>query len=156
MINKGLLFALLPILALASPNMARADGTTDSIAKAKPTEVPQAHLTLREIMDKLQITKEQRHLLQQNRAANRKKLVVIKGKINEKRVDLENEIEKAEPDKDRIKQLTAEIGVLLGQKYDILIEAELDVEKILTPQQVDQLKTLQGHEVLIPTANDIF
>ena len=156
MIKKGLLFALLPILALASQNMARADSTTDSSAKAKPTEVPQIHLTLREIMDKLQMTKEQRHLLQQNRAAYRKKMVVIKGKISEKKVDLENEIEKAESDRDRIKQLTAEIGALLGQKYDILIEAELDVEKILTPQQVDQLKTLQGHEVLIPTANDIF
>ena len=153
--NKGLAFAFFCALTLISMDLVRADAAPDSAVKAKPTEPPQAHLTRKEVMDKLQVTKDQKHLLQQNRAAYRKKIAVIEGQIKVKKVDLENEVEKAEPDADKIDQLTSEIGALLGQKYSTQIKAELEVEKkILTPQQVEQLKALQGQEVFVP--NDIF
>ena len=116
---------------------------------------PQARLTRKELMDRLQVTKEQKALLRQNRANYRKKIAVIDGQLKVKKVDLENEIEKPEPDKAKVDQLTAEIGVLLGKKFDAQIEAELEIEKsILTPQQVELLKSLQGREVFVP--NDIF
>ena len=123
-------------------------------APSKPGD-PQAHLTRKEMMDKLQVTKEQKALLRQNRANYRKKIAVIDGQLKVKKVDLENEIEKPEPDQVRIDQLTSEIGALLAQKYSAQIKAELEIEKkILTAQQVDQLKALQGREVFVP--NDIF
>jgi len=106
-------------------------------------------------MDKLQVTKDQRLLLRQNRATYRHKIAVIEGQFKVKKVELENEIEKPDPDLDKIDQLTSEIGTLLGQKYSTQIKAELEVEKkILTPDQAEQLKTLQGREVFVP--NDIF
>lgn len=152
---KGLLFPFVFTLALSFLGWAHAETAMDSSAKPKPTEPPQAHLTRREIMDKLQVTKDQKHLLQQNRATYRKKIAVIEGQIKVKKVDLENEVEKTDPDADKIDQLTSEIGALLAQKYSTQIKAELEVEKkILTPQQVEQLKALQGQEVFVP--NDIF
>lgn len=153
--NKSLFFSLLCTLALASSGSTLAETAPDAPAKAKPTESPQAHLTRKEIMDKLQVTKDQKHMLQQNRAAYRKKIAVIEGQIKVKKVDLENEVEKTDPEMDKIDQLTSEIGALLAQKYSTQIKAELEVEKkILTPQQVEQLKALQGQEVFVP--NDIF
>ena len=128
------------------------ESSTPAPSKAGETQV---HLTRKEMMDKLQVTKEQKVLLRQNRAHYRKKIAVIDGQLKVKKVDLENEVEKPEPDKEKIDQLTAEIGVLLGKKYDAQIEAELEIEKkILTPQQVELLKSLQGREVFVP--NDIF
>ena len=121
----------------------------------KPAETTQPHLTRKEMMDKLQVSKEQKVLLRHNRADYRKKIAVIDGQLKVKKVDLENEIEKPEPDLTRIDQLTSEIGALLAQKYSAQIKAELEIEKkILTPQQVDLLKSLQGREVFVP--NDIF
>ena len=152
---KGLLFLFVLSVVLSLAGLAHTETAPDTTVKPKPTEAPQAHLTRREIMDKLQVTKDQKHLLQQNRAAYRKKIAVIEGQIKIKKVDLENEVEKAEPDTDKIDQLTSEIGALLAQKYSTQIKAELEVEKkILTPQQVEQLKALQGQEVFVP--NDIF
>jgi len=152
---KGLLFPFILTLVLSSFGWAQAETAPDTTVKPKPTEALQSRLTRREIMDKLQVTKDQKHLLQQNRAAYRKKIAVIEGQIKVKKVDLENEVEKADPDMDKIDQLTSEIGGLLAQKYSTQIKAELEVEKkILTPQQVEQLKALQGQEVFVP--NDIF
>jgi Spy/CpxP family protein refolding chaperone len=154
--NKTLLFAILSFFTLACPRLTGAQTVSDSAARPKPTEVPSpAHLTRKEVMDKLQVTKDQRLLLRQNRATYRHKIAVIEGQFKVKKVELENEIEKPDPDLDKIDQLTSEIGTLLGQKYSTQIKAELEVEKkILTPDQAEQLKTLQGREVFVP--NDIF
>src|SRR5258708_10101202 len=143
-----LLSIFISVLTALFAGYAKADSPADSAAKAKPTEVPApVHLTRREIMDKLQVTKEQRRLLQENRASYRKKIAVIEGQIKVKKVVLESELEKPEPDTAVIDQVTSDIGVLLGQKYSTQIKAELEVEKkILTPPQAEQLKTLQGRE----------
>ena len=154
--NKTLPFGFLTIFTLVCPGLTVAQSVSDSSARVKPTEVPApAHLTRKEVMDKLQVTKDQRLLLRQNRAAYRHKIAVIEGQFKVKKVELENEIEKPDADMDKIDQLTSEIGTLLGQKYSTQIKAELEVEKkILTPDQAEQLKTLQGREVFVP--NDIF
>lgn len=146
--------ALVLTLALGMTRLWASPSASSTPAPAKAGD-PQAHLTRKEMMDKLQVTKEQKVLLRQNRANYRKKIAVIDGQLKVKKVDLENEIEKPEPDQNRIDQLTSEIGALLAQKYSAQIKAELEIEKkILTAQQVDQLKSLQGREVFVP--NDIF
>lgn len=154
--NKTLHFGLLTVFTLACNGLVVAQPVSDSSVRAKPTEVPApAHLTRKEVMDKLQVTKDQRLLLRQNRADYRHKIAVIEGQFKVKKVELENEIEKPDPDLDKIDQLTSEIGTLLGQKYSTQIKAELEVEKkILTSDQAEQLKNLQGREVFVP--NDIF
>ncbi len=142
----GYFFAVILIL----PGMMLAEPAAEAQTKAKPTETPSAHLTRREIYDKLQVTREQRGLLRQNRADFRKKTAELDGQIKVKKVDLENELEKPEPDLEKIDLITAEIGALLGKKYSVQTKAMLEVEKkILTPQQTDQLKALEGKEIFV-------
>ncbi len=135
---------------LMAPGLMFADASVETQPKAKPTEVPSAHLTRREILEKLQLTKEQRGLLRQNRAVFRKKAAELEGQIKIKKVDLENELEKPEPDLEKIDLINSEIYSLLGKKNSIQIKAMLEIEKkILTPQQTDQLKVLEGKEIFV-------
>ncbi len=114
-------------------------------AKPKPTETQAVHLTWRQIMDKLQLTSEQRQAVLKNRHAYRREMAVIEGKIKVKQVELENELEKPEPDQTKLDLITQEIGVLYGQRLSEKVKAKLELEKkILEPQQVDLLKTLEG------------
>src|SRR5581483_7383360 len=109
--NKKTLLFLLAVTALGIPGLGKAQAPAESSVKTKPTEVPApAHFTRKEDMEKLQVTKDQRHLLLQNRASYRKKIALIEGQFKVKKGDLENEIEKPEPDEARIEQLTSEIG----------------------------------------------
>jgi hypothetical protein len=72
-------------------------------------------------------------------------MVVLEGKIKVKQVELENELEKPNPDQTKLDLIIQEIGVLYGQRLSVKVKAKLELEKkILTPQQVDLLKTLEG------------
>lgn len=114
-------------------------------AKPKPTETQAAHLTWRQMMDKLQLTSEQRQAVLKNRHAYRREMAVIEGKIKVKQVELENELEKPEPDQTKLDLIVQEIGVLYGQRLSEKVKAKLELEKkILTSQQMDLLKTLEG------------
>jgi hypothetical protein len=117
----------------------------DNSPKAKPTEI--IHLTRREIIKRLQLTDDQHKLLQQHRAAYRKSIAVLDGQLKVKEVDLENELEKSDPDQDKLDVIVQSIGELKGQRLGVQVKAKLELEKkILTPQQVDLLKSLEGKE----------
>jgi hypothetical protein len=119
----------------------------DNSAKAKPTEIQSTHLTRREIIKRLQLTDDQHKLLQQHRAAYRKSIAVLDGQLKVKEVDLENELEKPDPDQEKLDLIVQNIGELKGQRLGVQVKAKLELEKkILTPQQVDLLKSLQGKE----------
>ncbi|HVZ81271.1 MAG TPA: periplasmic heavy metal sensor [bacterium] len=153
--KKNLGFSILLLTMVLGGTCLWADAPSATPAAPRSGEATQPRLTRKELMDKLQVTREQKALLRKNRAAYRKQIAVLEGQFKVKRVELENEIEKPEPDPDRIDQLTSEIGALLAKKYSAQIKAELEIEKnILTPQQVDQLRSLQSREVFVP--NDIF
>src|SRR6185295_15560881 len=88
--NNKLVFAILCLSALVVPGLVKADSAADTTAKVKPTEVPSAaHLSRGEILKKLNLTKEQKQLLRQNRAAYRKKIAEIDGQLKIKKVELE-------------------------------------------------------------------
>lgn len=133
----------LAVLSLVS--FAFAQSQPDASAKPKTTETQPSHLTWRQIMDKLQLTNEQRQAVLKNRHAYRREMAVIEGKIKVKQVELENELEKPDPDQTRLDLTVQEIGVLYGQRLSEKVKAKLELEKkILTPQQVDLLHALQG------------
>jgi Spy/CpxP family protein refolding chaperone len=141
--NQKKTLALLFILVLAACGRSWADPAPDA-AKAKPTEVPAVKLTRREIMEKLQLTADQKKQLQHARASYRKQIAELDGQIKVKKVELENELDKSEPNQEKIAALTEEIGALYGKKLSVRVNASLDLEKnILTPQQSDLLKSLQ-------------
>ncbi|HVM31817.1 MAG TPA: Spy/CpxP family protein refolding chaperone [bacterium] len=98
----------------------------------------------REILDQLQLTDAQRQQIADFRASYRKKMAELNGQLKVKQVELENELDKAAPDQDKVTELTQQIGSLLGQRLLEKAMANITVEKqILTPQQADQLKALQ-------------
>ena len=129
---------------------AKADTSVDP--KAKPTDVPSAHLTRHELVEKLQLTDDQKKQIRNTRAAYRTGVAKLDGDIKLKKVELENELDKPEPDGLKIDQLTQELGVLYGQRINVRVKASVELEKkILTPQQADLLKSLQVKE---STASD--
>lgn len=112
--------------------------------KFKPTEVPSVHLTRHEIVEKLQLTDIQKKQIRETRAAYRVNVAKLENQIKLKKVELENELDKPEPDPAQIDILTGQLGVLYGQRLNVKVKASIDLEKrILTPQQSDLLKTLQ-------------
>jgi Spy/CpxP family protein refolding chaperone len=114
---------------------------------ARPTDVPAVHLSRKELMEKLNLTSEQKKALRKNRAAYRKKNAELDGQLKVKKVELESEMEKPDYDEAKLEKIADEIGDLQGTKIKEKIKSELTVEKkILTPQQVEQLKSLQGKE----------
>jgi Spy/CpxP family protein refolding chaperone len=146
--------AVFSVLALMGLTQIKSQPVAETALKAKPTEAPAVHLTRKELMEKLQLTPEQRQALRKNRAAYRKKNAELEGQLKIKKVELENEMEKPEPDPVKLDKIAEEIGDVLGHKVSEKIKAELQVEKkILTPQQVEQLKALQGKEN--PSAEEI-
>ncbi|HXL73484.1 MAG TPA: hypothetical protein VN963_07670 [bacterium] len=124
---------------------AEAVTTTDADSgKLKPTEVPSVHLTRHEIVEKLQLTDIQKRQIRETRAAYRINVAKLENQIKLKKVELENELDKPEPDPAQIDILTGQLGVLYGQRLNVKVKASIDLEKsILTPQQSDLLKTLQ-------------
>jgi len=144
--NQTKIFALLFAAVLAFWGTAQADSVTDA-AKAKPTEVTSVHLTRREIVEKLQLTDVQKKQIRDTRAAYRVSVAKLESQIKLKKVELENELDKPEPDQTKIDLLTDQLGVLYGQRLNVKVKASVELEKkILTPQQADELKSLQVKE----------
>ena len=135
------------ILALGlSWATAMAADTPKTGVEAKPTETA-GHLSRREIIKKLQLTADQNKRLIQQRAAFRQAMAELDGQLKVKRVELENELDKPTPDKAKLDLLSQEIGELYGKKLAEKVKAKIEFEtNILTPQQVDLLKTLQGKD----------
>lgn len=120
---------------------------SSSAVKPVPTETSSVRLTRREIIKRLDLSDVQKKSLRQHKAAYRKTMAEIQGQLKVKQVELENELDKPEPDQDRLDAIIQKIADLYGQKLGAQVKAKLELEKkILTPQQVELLKTLQGKE----------
>lgn len=120
-------------------------GTENPSATLISTKPPARHTYhRREILQELRLTADQRQQIDDCRASYRKKMAELNGQLEVKQVELENELDKAEPDQDKLSDLTQAIGNLLGERLLERAEAKIKIEKqILTPQQADQLKMLQ-------------
>jgi Spy/CpxP family protein refolding chaperone len=126
------------LLVMASPVLSQA---TNMPPVPAPTKTPRHRF---EILERLQVTPQQRQQLADCRASYRKKMAELNGQLKVKQVELENELEQNAPDQDKIAQLTQQIGDLIGQRLLEKAQAKITIEKqILTPQQTDQLKNLQ-------------
>jgi Spy/CpxP family protein refolding chaperone len=126
--------------------MAGAATGTDA-SKNKISEAPAVHLTRHEIIEKLQLTDVQKKQIRDTRATYRINVLKLDNQIKLKKVELENELDKPEPDETQIDLLTDQLGILYGQRLNVKVKASIELEKkILTPQQSDLLKTLQDKD----------
>jgi Spy/CpxP family protein refolding chaperone len=102
------------------------------------------HLGKREILKKLQLSDGQLKQLRERRAAFRKKMAEIDGQIKVQKVELESEMEKPQPDREKLDVITKKISDLKGAKLSEKVKAKVELEKeILTPEQVEKMKALQ-------------
>lgn len=123
-------------------------------SKPRPTETPSVHLTRREIIKRLQLTDDQKQLLRKSHAAYRKSMAEMDGQLKVLQVELENEMDKPDPDQTKLDATVQKIADLYGKRLNVKIRAELDLERnILNPNQLEQLKSIQGKENA--TANEI-
>jgi Spy/CpxP family protein refolding chaperone len=138
-----------PVGAASSNPSAGQDG------KAKPTETELGQLPRIQILKKLQLNPKQMDRLYTLRAHYRKTDAELKGKLQVKQVELENELEKTTPDPLKIDQITGDIGVIYGQRIALKAKSNIELEdKILTPDQEEKLKEIEL-KVVVPesTAN---
>jgi Spy/CpxP family protein refolding chaperone len=90
---------------------------------------------------RMNLTASQRNQIRQLQEEHRKKMAEITGQIKVKKVELESEMEKPQPDQKKLDQINQEVGELMKQRNSEKIKARLELEKkILTPEQVEQLK----------------
>ena len=149
--NQRLFFGLVLALLFGLARMAVA--IPDS-AHPAPMATPVPRLSSREILKQLQLTDDQHKQYRQYRAVHRKKLAEIEGQLRVKKVELENELEKTEPDQAKLDLLIKEIADLQGQRLSDKVKAHIEFYKrILTPQQVDKLKTLEPEESSEPDSS---
>src|SRR6516225_38166 len=87
--SKALFLAVFS-LTVCLPWICRAQAPA-TVPTAKPTDGPAAHLTRKELIEKLNLTPEQKKDLRKNRAAYRKKIAEIDGQLKVKKVELESE-----------------------------------------------------------------
>jgi Spy/CpxP family protein refolding chaperone len=138
-------------MALCAPAGA-ASGNTATVldSTAKPAETELAPPPRFQILKKLQLTNKQKDQLYTLHAHYRKTDAELKGKLQVKQVELDNELEKPQPDPLKVDQITGEIGVLYGQRIALKAKSNIQLEhKILTPDQVEKLKELQS-KVSVP------
>lgn len=129
---------------------ASGNASAASDGKVKSAETELGQIPRFQILKKLQLNSKQMDQLYTLRAHYRKTTAELTGKLQVKQVELENEMEKPEPDPVKVDQITNEIGVLYGQRIALKAKSNIQLEhKILTPDQVEKLKELQS-KVLVP------
>lgn len=140
-------FVIASAILFSGAGPSQGQTASSSAVKPLPTETSSTRLTRREIIKRLDLSDVQKKSLRQHKAAYRKSMAEIQGQLKVKQVELENELDKPEPDQDRLDAIIQKIADLYGQKLGAQVKAKLELEKkILTPQQVELLKTLQGKE----------
>jgi len=98
---------------------------------------------LKEQHRKVILTPEQRQKIRDFKAGYRQRVAEIDAKLHVQRVALENEMEKPEPDAAKVDQLTEGIGKLKAARELEQLKAKRAIEKILTPEQNQELKELE-------------
>ncbi len=97
----------------------------------------------RKVIQRLNLTPEQRQKIRDFKAGYRQRVAEIDAKLHVQRVALENEMEKPEPDAAKVDQLTEGIGKLKAARELEQLKAKRAIEKILTPEQNQELKELE-------------
>lgn len=82
----------------------------------------------------------QKEALRRHRAEIKRRMTELKGRLEVKRVEMENELEKPEPDKDRLYRLVDEIAAIQKEKLALRVEAALALKGILTPEQFEKFR----------------
>ncbi len=138
--NAVLLGLMLSVLLLL-PAFVRANEPPDGHSRKKFKE--QWEQKEADIHKQLGVTPEQEAALNAHKEKYRAQINELKTKIKAKREEIANEVQKAEFDTARVRQIHEELKVLKAQMEDYHLEGVLEVRKILTLEQFNKFSELK-------------
>ena len=99
-----------------------------------------------ELYKDLNLSEEQKNLLEENRKSHREEMKSILNQMKEKREAIRNELQKDELNIGRISQINNELKILSAQMLDRKLEGILEVRKILTSEQFKKFMMKMGRQ----------
>lgn len=144
--NIRKILALAIVLFFPFSGVVPAAAQSQGIHSKKEGSSKKRRLNLRRIQKQLQLTNGQLDQIRRHRAVFRKKRAQRSGKIKVLTVEYESEMEKQEPDRKKVDRITKEINDLRAEEVRERVDSKLEERKILTPEQLDKLKTLQSED----------
>jgi Spy/CpxP family protein refolding chaperone len=115
-------------------------GTGILHSQQDPSPGKRREITHQRIFDRLDLTDPQKKQLNDLRIGMQKTAVQLRSKVSLARIDLRELLTADEPDKGAIEKKLNEIGQLQTNQKLLRINHLLDVRKVLTPDQVKQLR----------------
>lgn len=97
-------------------------------------------------ISELNLTKEQLAQVRELQRESRRKIVEIKSKIQLKRIDFDEEMQKDKPDQKLLEKLIDDLTALHAQQYKAMLESRVKMMSLLTPEQRQKLseRSLMG------------
>ena len=99
------------------------------------------------IVDTLGLTEEQRDALKEKRVGHRAQMKELGEALRTKRKELQEELEKAQSDTERISTLVSDIKSLQGELLDQRVAGILATKEILTPEQLEEMHSIEGKKM---------
>jgi len=87
----------------------------------------------------LNLTPEQQEKIKKQQSMNREKGAELRNKLRDKMLELREELEKPQINKDRVNVLVAEIKTLTGEQLEQRVDNIISMKQILTPEQFKKL-----------------
>lgn len=130
---KCTIFSLLPVLTLVALGWAQEP-------PPKP-EHPPCHEMMMDKFEKLDLSAEQAEQIESIKNETKRAIIPVKAEIELKEIDLQNEMKKDNLDRAKIMKITKEINALELKIKETHIDEKLKVHSVLTPEQIEKLRT---------------
>ena len=138
---------MIAALLVSVPAIARAD-SYDKGQQNKNSKTGNMESKRQELFKDLNLTAEQKKMLEENKKARKEEMKALFSQIKEKRDAIRNELQKTELNIGKITQINNELKILDAQMLDHRLDGILSVRKILSPEQFKKFmeKMGQRHE----------
>lgn len=130
---RSLLLALLLLIASAGLLYAQPGGRGE---RGRPG--------LREQMEKLDLTSEQRAAMRDIRVATQKNMIDLRADLQKKRIEMGELMQEDGVDRNRVEGLTREIADLQVRQKMLLFDSRHEVMKLLSAEQQEQFRELKS------------
>lgn len=134
-------FSTLPLLYAGSVNTPQAKSKSRCVShgmRMRPED------KRRDIFRKLNLTQEQKKLLDENKVKDRDKVRTLLDKMRSHRETLKQELMKKELDMKKINEIQSYLKTIESDMTDQRLDSILKVREILTPEQFEEFISLTG------------
>ena len=97
----------------------------------------------KKLFKQLDLSPAQKETMQKHRKIQRAQMKAYRDKIKVRKKSLRSELQKIEPDMEKVKQMNAQLKVDLSAMQDHRLQGILGIRKILTPEQFKRFLDLK-------------